>query len=677
MAWSLLTLFTTITIASASQWTAPIDHCAAIAGQKWVSPAQARSCLSMAALEPKIKSNTIEVLNKTLAFHTSVNYQIQAPAPFEDDVHEDLHADLARISLQEYSSEFEFHLDIFRTFKRANDGHCAALNYCYDAFFVTYLPVPLVLLTGEDGSQAVHIAPEAYQVAKAEFGDNLEFWENALPGNLKGQLRSLSGARVLLINGQSPLVAVNANALTTGSYQSFATRQNSFFSSYHRGRDGWEYVMGNFAQHVHPLVDEVHLAIQRVNSSGEIDIFSLPYRSRFGSASNNFTDFVSYRANNCVAAKRTNGFDVYDAVAVMEAEVAGSPAAYFQQQPPIDPVDAKKHALNVILDGTPPSNIALPEELQPSATPLNDSYSVAQFYLLNDNSTGVLALGSFSAQSFATFQTSLLAGLNDLKNQGAMRLLVDVTNNGGGYICIAHWLHRIIIGRSETTEPQAGLDSTMRAGPLAQLIVKQIVNGSDPDELLSYNPQQWTNASHVPFPKGHDLLHPLVKKTINGHDDMFSPRLGQECQPFSEDPPMKGLFKPKDVLIVSNGRCASSCSLFSITMSKLDGVKTVVSTDFSTIDTEIKSTHLKNHTLAPPDFLTNSVQGTTWRLGFGLTDPTTPEEWQDHTADISFPLTVENVNKPTAIWEAIVKDVFDGEELFQEPKFIVQDDALL
>ncbi len=112
----------------------------------------------------------------------------------------------------------------------------------------------------------------------------------------------------------------------------------------------------------------------------------------------------------------------------MEAEVAGSPAAHFQQQPPIDPVDAKKHALNVILDGTPPSNIALPEELQPSATPLNNSYSVAQFYLLNDNSTGVLALGSFSAQSFATFQASLLAGLNDLKKQGAKRLLVDVVS---------------------------------------------------------------------------------------------------------------------------------------------------------------------------------------------------------------------------------------------------------
>lgn len=74
----------------------------------------------------------IEVVNKTLAFHTSVNYQIQAPEPYHDDVHENLKADLARISQQSYPSDFELHLDIYRSFKRANDGHCGVYNYCYD-----------------------------------------------------------------------------------------------------------------------------------------------------------------------------------------------------------------------------------------------------------------------------------------------------------------------------------------------------------------------------------------------------------------------------------------------------------------------------------------------------------------------------------------------------------------
>lgn len=74
----------------------------------------------------------IEVVNKTLAFHTSVNYQIQAPPPYDKDVHEDLVVDLARMSEESYSSEFDFHIDIYRSFKRVNDGHCGVFNFCYD-----------------------------------------------------------------------------------------------------------------------------------------------------------------------------------------------------------------------------------------------------------------------------------------------------------------------------------------------------------------------------------------------------------------------------------------------------------------------------------------------------------------------------------------------------------------
>ena len=57
--------------------------------------------------------------------------------------------------------------------------------------YITYLPLPLVLLTGEDGSQNVYIAPEAFSVASAEFKEDIEFWQNALPGQLKGELSTV------------------------------------------------------------------------------------------------------------------------------------------------------------------------------------------------------------------------------------------------------------------------------------------------------------------------------------------------------------------------------------------------------------------------------------------------------------------------------------------------------
>lgn len=67
-----------------------------------------------------------------------MNYQIQAPKPFETDVHEDLHKDIARISRQKQSSEFELHLDLYRSFRRLNDGHCVVLNRCYDGKLNSY-----------------------------------------------------------------------------------------------------------------------------------------------------------------------------------------------------------------------------------------------------------------------------------------------------------------------------------------------------------------------------------------------------------------------------------------------------------------------------------------------------------------------------------------------------------
>lgn len=71
-------------------------------------------------------------MNKTLAFHASTNYQIQAPAPYDNDVHHDLHRDLARIGNTEYESEFDFHVDVYTSFKKVNDGHCGVYSRCFD-----------------------------------------------------------------------------------------------------------------------------------------------------------------------------------------------------------------------------------------------------------------------------------------------------------------------------------------------------------------------------------------------------------------------------------------------------------------------------------------------------------------------------------------------------------------
>lgn len=53
-----------------------------------------------------MSSQIVEVVSKSLNFHTSVNYQLSAPPPFTD-VHVDILAELARIKQSGYDNDCE------------------------------------------------------------------------------------------------------------------------------------------------------------------------------------------------------------------------------------------------------------------------------------------------------------------------------------------------------------------------------------------------------------------------------------------------------------------------------------------------------------------------------------------------------------------------------------------
>ncbi len=79
------------------------------------------------------------------------------------------------------------------------------------------------------------------------------------------------------------------------------------------------------------------------------------------------------------------------------------------------------------MDIIPKSDVALPPPNLPQ-NPINGSTGVAQFYLLEDKITGVLALGSFEEPELDPFLATLLTGLQALKANGATRLIADVVS---------------------------------------------------------------------------------------------------------------------------------------------------------------------------------------------------------------------------------------------------------
>jgi hypothetical protein len=140
-----------------------------------------------------------------------------------------------------------------------------------------------------------------------------------------------------------------------------------------------------------------------------------------------WTDSASFRQNNCVAVDGTNGVNLNDPSNPLKKRdsMPSSPIAKFRQQPVNTPSLSSKYALNVMLDTTPLQDIVLPPSLTPASN-INGSSGVSEFFLLDDKKTGVLALGSFSDNSFDAFEQTLLTGLTNLKDAGATQLIVDV-----------------------------------------------------------------------------------------------------------------------------------------------------------------------------------------------------------------------------------------------------------
>ncbi|KAF9451943.1 hypothetical protein P691DRAFT_284919 [Macrolepiota fuliginosa MF-IS2] len=616
----------------------PNGPCFKVGGEQWVLPRDARACMSAISFDKKKQENVLDVVTKTLAFHASTNYQLQAPKPYSEDVHWDLLKELEGMRSKDYPSDFDFHRDVQQSVKQVNDGHLMYANWCYDSVYVTYNPFPLVLLTNAvDDTQAVHIAPNAHEIALSLFGPEIKFWEDALGT----RLQEFSGAQVMQIDGEDPFFAVNANAHNTGYFQGLSSRQNAFFSSVGRGLDGWNYVLGEFAEKVHPIVDSVRLTIKRVGSDIE-ETITVPYRSKFN-RKEHFIDRSDYESKFCKPTSDTNGHHLYRLYSNDS-----------QEQPGLQKADIR------------PTEIALPPSLQPALPQLEGSYKDTQFYLLKDK-TGVLVLGSFEGYEEESIKCRLLQGLQNMHKLGVKNLIIDVTNNFGGFVCVAQFLHRLLFGETDLTYPQAGLDTALRASDIAQQVVKNLP-GNDPDNQIIYN-QEWYNATNYPI-EDQDWFTP-INVTINGRPDAFSQRFGKECevssafcrgskQKLSPDP----LFKAENIVLLSNGRCGSSCAVFSVLLAKRHKVHTVVVGGKSNVPQQYcgfvggqrnDSPYPED---IPPPLDVNAALTVTWRLAYGVDNPDEPEEWQDHTATMNFPLTINTANKPQAIWDAVYQRVF-------------------
>lgn len=57
-------------------------------------------------------------------------------------------------------------------------------------------------------------------------------------------------------------------------------------------------------------------------------------------------------------------------------------------------------------------------------------------------------IGSFEPDDFNGFQTDADAAIKHFKSAGVTHLLIDLSNNGGGFVCLGVFLHNYLAGAS-------------------------------------------------------------------------------------------------------------------------------------------------------------------------------------------------------------------------------------
>ena len=57
-------------------------------------------------------------------------------------------------------------------------------------------------------------------------------------------------------------------------------------------------------------------------------------------------------------------------------------------------------------------------------------------------------VGSFEGE-FVQFQTDTVSAINAFKAAGVSRLILDLSNNGGGFVCLGQFLHQFLAGTAK------------------------------------------------------------------------------------------------------------------------------------------------------------------------------------------------------------------------------------
>ncbi|KAF9261734.1 hypothetical protein L218DRAFT_980860 [Marasmius fiardii PR-910] len=635
--WFSSLFFSSLAFRGANGAPPAADPCAKIAGKNFMPPADALACQKSFPFNETLRQNVLTIVSRVFDFYTFENYYLNSPPPFQESTI-DIRATLNKLNATKYKTDYDFNKDLFDFTMQLNDGHTRWLPDCY-SYFQNILPAPIVSLE-VNGVQSIYVVPDAVEFISLLGPEYTGFFDS-----IGFNWKRLAGAKVLKIEDQDPYDYVDFIAKTvSGAYLDHGVRVNSVFSSYRIAGGDYSQKFGDLAG-PSGNVQQTSLKFKLIPlDTGVEETVSVPYIAAFGG--NPFTDKDSFWANNCAATNTTNGVDLKGQASVVSPK---------RRQPKAEIVD-KSRTVTVVL----------PSPFRPNLTEIAGGDDILRNYILPDKKTGVMFVGSFSPLSFEGFQADVVAAINAFKKAGVTRLLIDLSNNGGGYVCLGQFLFQYLAG-SKIGYP--GFVSTTRGNALAQKIIASDIKLGVDVSISFYSGDNWAFLNGTQMPQSYNYADPVEPLRINGVNDPTSQRFHDTCElsfveKIPEDPP----FDPSNVAIVGNANCASTCAMFSTLMNERLGTKIAIFggrpgqniefkgmagnqvLEWVDLDTEIKTADMKDDPLAPPDLLVSANFRHNWRTAWSWLDENRPIAYLSEHPKFRFAYTAETYNNPQNLW---------------------------
>ncbi|KAJ3027614.1 UNVERIFIED_CONTAM: hypothetical protein HDU68_003487 [Siphonaria sp. JEL0065] len=467
--------------------------------------------------------------------------------PMQMDLFKELDAITTNAAIK---TEVQLQSSIAEVLHKLHDGHVSYSPKCFQSFYF-YQPYSLLPKYNVEG------VPEIYVGAlfRAPTHGSYVTWNKTFTD--AGIVPTdLLGAKVKSLNGEDPVDFMQKwTDKDSGVAQAPEARFNSLLSGYN-----YPYLNGisyfPFSGSITPQ-KPITYEFQLANST-TVKKITFDWPGRLLTNPDHFESAATYYASECVPPPPP-----------------APAAAALTGKRYMDPITGPK----LFLDETASASTVEEAGLNVVAQDQNGA-----FILHADNTTGIWMLSTFmpdisqvttDEEFFKVLNdwfTTVATGLTALEKAGATRLIIDVTNNGGGLVCSGFRFADYLFPNEHIKLNEYQVRMTQ---PLADAVTSPIIidpfNNTAGDYLAG--------GLDLSGKKITDYLNQLVLPgaKLPGYPHLYSNRMYLDpngCPPMPASP-LAGNWKAKDVLIASNGLCGSTCAQFTTLLRDQVGVRAV------------------------------------------------------------------------------------------------------